>query len=108
MWNPANPGIVDFLHQMRAAAAALNVTVKPIAEVTQVSELKNAFTAIADSQPQAMLVIADRFLLAHRAEIVSFAAAQRDRGYVDAGGFMAYAPIDVEQFRLAAGAVSNI
>jgi D-lactate dehydrogenase len=39
--------------------------------------LKNAFTAIADSQPQAMLVIADRFLLAHRAEIVSFAATQR-------------------------------
>jgi putative tryptophan/tyrosine transport system substrate-binding protein len=114
MWNPANPGIVDFLHQMRAAAAALNVMVKPIAEVTQISELKNAFTAIADSQPQAMLVIADRFLLAHRAEIVSFAAAQRlptmypYRGYVDAGGFMAYAPIDVEQFRLAAGAVSKI
>jgi putative tryptophan/tyrosine transport system substrate-binding protein len=34
MWNPANPGIVDFLHQMRAAASALNVTVKPIVEVT--------------------------------------------------------------------------
>ena len=33
MWNPANPGIVDFLHQMRAAAAALNITAKPIAEV---------------------------------------------------------------------------
>ena len=30
------------------------------------------------------------------------------RGYVDAGGFMAYAPIDVEQFRQAAGAVSKI
>jgi putative ABC transport system substrate-binding protein len=114
MWNPANPGIVDFLHQMRAAAAALNITVKPIAEVTQVSDLKNAFAAIADSQPQAMLVIADRFLLAHRMDIVSFAAAQRlptmypYRGYVDAGGFMAYAPIDVEQFRLAAGAVNKI
>jgi putative tryptophan/tyrosine transport system substrate-binding protein len=114
MWNPANPGIIDFLHQMRAAASALNVTVKPIAEVTQASELKNAFAAIADSQPQAMLVIADRFLLAHRTDIVSFAAAQRlptmypYRGYADAGGFMAYAPIDVEQFRLAAGAVSKI
>jgi putative tryptophan/tyrosine transport system substrate-binding protein len=114
MWNPANPGIVDFLHQMRAAASALNVTVKPIAEVTQASDLKNAFAAIAGSQPQAMLVIADRFLLAHRADIVSFAAAQRlptmypYRGYADAGGFMAYAPIDVEQFRLAAGAVSKI
>jgi ABC-type uncharacterized transport system substrate-binding protein len=110
MWNPANPAIVDFLHQMRAAAAALNVTVKPIAEVTQASELKKAFSAIADSQPQAMLVIADRFLLAHRMDIVSFAAAQRlptmypYRGYVEAGGFMAYAPIDIEQFRSAAGA----
>lgn len=77
MWNPANPGIVDFLLQMRAAAAALNITVKPIAEVTQADELKKAFTAIADSQPQAMLVIADRFLLAHRKDIVGFAASQR-------------------------------
>jgi putative ABC transport system substrate-binding protein len=61
-----------------------------------------------------MLVIADRSLLAHRADIVSFAAAQRlptmypYRGYVDAGGLMAYAPIDVEQFRQAAGAVNKI
>jgi putative ABC transport system substrate-binding protein len=114
MWNPANPGIVDFLHQMRAAAAALNVTVKPIAEVTQASDLKSAFAAIAEAQPHAMLVIADRSLLAHRMGIVGFAAAQRlptmypYRGYVDAGGFMAYAPIDVEQFRLAAGAVDKI
>jgi ABC-type uncharacterized transport system substrate-binding protein len=114
MWNPANPAIVDFLHQMRAAAAALNISVKPIAEVTQANELKKAFATITDSQPQAMLVIADRSLLAHRADIVSFAAAQRlptmypYRGYVDAGGFMAYAPIDVEQFRQAAGAVNKI
>jgi putative ABC transport system substrate-binding protein len=114
MWNPANPGIVDFLHQMRAAAAALNITAKPITEVTQASELKSAFAAIADSRPQAMLVIADRSLLAQRKDIVKFAAAQRlpamypYRGYVEAGGFMAYAPIDVEQFRQAAGAVNKI
>ena len=61
-----------------------------------------------------MLVIADRSLLAKRADIVSFAATQRlptmypYRGYVDAGGLMAYAPIDVEQFRQAAGAVNKI
>jgi len=84
MWNPANPGIVDFLHQMRAAASALNVAVKPIVEVTQSSELNDAFAAIANSNPQAMLVIADRFFL------------------------MAYAPVDVEQFRQAAGAVNKI
>ncbi|MGC1849322.1 MAG: ABC transporter substrate-binding protein [Pseudolabrys sp.] len=114
MWNPANPGSVDFLHQMRAAASALNLSVKPIAEVTQASELNKAFSVIADSKPDAMLVIADRSLLAKRADIVSFAATQRlptmypYRGYADAGGLMAYAPIDVEPFRQAAGAVSKI
>jgi putative tryptophan/tyrosine transport system substrate-binding protein len=114
MWNPANPGIVDFLHQMRAAASALNVAVKPIVEVTQSSELNDAFAAIANSNPQAMLVIADRFLLAHRKDIVSFAEAHQlptmypYRGYVEAGGLMAYAPVDVEQFRQAAGAVNKI
>jgi ABC-type uncharacterized transport system substrate-binding protein len=114
VWNPANPGIVDFLHQMRAAASALNVAVKPIVEVTQSSELKDAFAAITDSNPQAMLVIADRFLLAHRKDIVSFADAHQlptmypYRGYVEAGGLMAYAPVDVEQFRQAAGAVNKI
>jgi putative tryptophan/tyrosine transport system substrate-binding protein len=114
MWNPANPGIVDFLHQMRAAASALNLNVKPIAEVTQASELNKALSVIADSKPDAMLVIADRSLLAKRTDIVSFAATQRlptmypYRGYADAGGLMAYAPIDVEQFRQAAGAVHKI
>jgi len=114
MWNPTNPGIVDFLQQMRAAASALNVAVKPIVEVAQSSELKDAFAAIADSKPQAMLIIADRFLLAHRKDIVSFAEAHQlptmypYRGYVEAGGLMAYAPVDVEQFRQAAGAVNKI
>ena len=61
-----------------------------------------------------MLVIADRFLLAHRNEIVDFAAAHRlptmypYRGYVDAGGLMSYAPSDIEQFRRVAGAVDRI
>ena len=114
MWNLANPGIVDFLHQTRAAAAALNLTVKPVAEVAHADHLKDAFTAIAAAQTQGMVVIADRSLLAHRAEIVNFAAAERlptiypYRGYVDAGGFMSYAPIDVDQFRHAASAVDKI
>jgi putative ABC transport system substrate-binding protein len=114
MWNSANPGIVDFLHQMRAAAAALDIAVKPIVEVTQTSDFKDAFATIADSKPQAFLVIADRFLLANRKDIVSFAEVHRlptmypYRGYVEAGGLMAYAPVDVEQFRHAASAVNKI
>jgi putative ABC transport system substrate-binding protein len=42
MWNPANPGIVDFLHQTRAAAAALNLTVKPVAEVAHADQIGRA------------------------------------------------------------------
>jgi putative ABC transport system substrate-binding protein len=46
--------------------------------------------------------------------MVSFAATHRlptmypYRGYADAGGLTAYAPVDVEQFRQAVGAVSKI
>jgi putative ABC transport system substrate-binding protein len=53
-------------------------------------------------------------LLAHRSEIVAFAAAHRlptmypYRGYVDSGGLMSYAPSDIEQFRRTAGAVDKI
>jgi putative ABC transport system substrate-binding protein len=114
MWNSANPGIVDFLHQSRAAAAALKLTLQPIREVLVAGDLKGAFAAIAEARPHAMLVIADRFLLAHRSEIVAFAAAHRlptmypYRGYVDSGGLMSYAPSDIEQFRRTAGAVDKI
>src|SRR6476646_8708430 len=42
MWNPSNPGIVDFLFQTRAAASALNLAVKPVAEVVDAEGLKDA------------------------------------------------------------------
>jgi putative ABC transport system substrate-binding protein len=59
-------------------------------------------------------VLADRFLLAHRARIVEFASARRlpgmypYRGYVDSGGLMSYAPNDIELFRGAASYVDKI
>jgi putative ABC transport system substrate-binding protein len=61
-----------------------------------------------------MIVLADRFLLAHRSEIVNFAAASRlpaiypYRAYVDAGGFLSYAPNDLDQFRRTAVYVDKI
>ena len=59
-------------------------------------------------------MIADRFLLAHRDQIVAFAAAKRlpamypYREYVDAGGLMSYAPSNIELFRGAATYVDKI
>jgi putative ABC transport system substrate-binding protein len=39
LWNPDNPAILEFYQQMRAAAAALNLTVQPVAEVRHPDEL---------------------------------------------------------------------
>jgi putative ABC transport system substrate-binding protein len=60
------------------------------------------------------MVIIDRFLLAHRMEIVNFAATNRlpaiygYRAYVEAGGFMSYAPNDIDQFQRTADYVDKI
>jgi putative ABC transport system substrate-binding protein len=114
LWNSANPGVIDFYHQSRAAAAALNLTLRPTAEVRSTDDFKSAFSTIANAQVHAILVVADRFLLAHRAQIVDFAATRRlpamypYRGYVDAGGLMSYAPNDFDQYRRAAVYVDKI
>jgi putative ABC transport system substrate-binding protein len=58
--------------------------------------------------------MADRSLLANRARIIAFAAEHRlpvmypYREYVDAGGFMSYAPSNIDLFRGAAVYVDKI
>jgi len=85
-----------------------------VAEVHRAEELDNAFFAIASAHPLALVVLADRFLLAHRTRIVEFAAAKRLPGmypyreYVEAGGLMSYAPSNIELFRGAATYVDKI
>jgi putative tryptophan/tyrosine transport system substrate-binding protein len=114
VWNPSNPGLIDFYHQIRAAAAALNLTLQPVVEVRSTNDFPAAFATIAGARPQAMFVVADRFLLAHRAQIVDFAATNRlptiypYRSYVEAGGLMSYAPNDLDQFRRTAVYVDKI
>jgi putative tryptophan/tyrosine transport system substrate-binding protein len=114
LWNSANPGNADFYQLTRAAAAALGLTLRPVVEVRRIDDFNDAFSTIAVTKPDAMIVLADRFLLAHRMEIVSFASTSRlptiyaYRGYVDAGGLMSYSPNDLEQFRRAAVYVDNI
>ena len=46
-------------------------------EVRRSDQLDNAFTVIAGARPHALVVIADRFLLAHRNQIIEFAAVKR-------------------------------
>ena len=59
-------------------------------------------------------MIVDRFLLAHRARIVAFAARQRlpamygYKEFVDAGGLISYAPSYPDMFRRSAAYVDKI
>ena len=114
LWNPANPAIVFYYQAIQTAGRALHVPLGPMLEVTRVEELENALSTIASARPQALAVLADRFLLAHRKRIVEFAAARRLPGmypyreYVDAGGLMSYAPSNIDLFRGAAIYVDKI
>ena len=104
LWNPSNPGIVSYFETVKNAGRALQISLDPVVEVRRSDELDNAFTAIASARPHALVVIADRFLLSHRKQIVEFAAAKRlptmypYREYVDAGGLISYAPSNIELF----------
>jgi ABC-type uncharacterized transport system substrate-binding protein len=114
VWNSANPAIFGLYQQTRAAGAALGFAVEPNIELSHSDDFKAAFAIIAKAKPDAMIVLADRFLLAHRSEIVNFAAANRlpavypYRAYVDAGGFLSYAPNELDQFRRTAIYVDKI
>jgi putative tryptophan/tyrosine transport system substrate-binding protein len=114
LWNSANPVSNDFYQLTRTAAAALALTLQPITDVRQIDDFDGAFSTIAGAKADAMIVTADRFLLAHRTEIVNFASTNRlptmyaYRAYVEAGGLMSYAPSDLDQFHRAAVYVDDI
>jgi putative tryptophan/tyrosine transport system substrate-binding protein len=115
IWNPTNPGLArGYYQQMQAAATTLGVTIQTVAEVRRADDLKNAFSTIAGRRPDGLVVLADRLLLAHRMQIVHFAATDRLPGiypyreYVDAGGLMSYAPSNIDLFRRTAVYVDKI
>jgi putative ABC transport system substrate-binding protein len=114
LWNSANPGNIDFFQLVHGAAAAMALQFGPATDVRQVDEFNAAFSTLATAKPDAMIVLADRFLLAHRTEIVNFAATNRlpamyaYRTFVDAGGLLSYAPSDLDQFRRTADYVDKI
>ena len=114
LWNPSYPASVSYFNTIENAGRTLRISLDPVAEVRRANELDNAFFAIASARPRALLVVADRFLLAHRKRIVEFAAAKRLPGmfpyreYVEAGGLMSYAPSNIELFRGAATYVDKI
>jgi putative ABC transport system substrate-binding protein len=111
LWNAAHaasiPGWAAYYERVRATATTLGITVSVAAGIHQADDLNKALSMIASEHPQAMFVLTDHQLKAHRMPIVQFAVMNRlptmypYRQYVDAGGLMSYAPSDIEMIRAA-------
>ena len=114
LWNPANPVQPIILKQTQLAAPGLRLRLEPIVGVSGVRELEGAFATISRARPDALILLADRFLLAERTQIVEFAAKRRlptmypYREMVKAGGLMSYSPSYPDLFRRAATFVDKI
>jgi putative ABC transport system substrate-binding protein len=113
LWNPASPFSVVAEKEVQAAAQVLRMRVQSLG-VRAPEELDNAFAAIVRDRPGALLVLADRLFLHHRARIMDFAARQRLPGVhayrelVEVGGLMSFGPSYADMHRRAAYFVDRI
>ena len=111
--NPANPGNVLAVRDVKAAARSSGVQLQ-ILEARGPGDLDGVFAAMAKERVEALLVLADSMLTLHRARIADFAAKNRLpsmhglREEVEAGGLMSYGPTLVANFRRAATYVDKI
>jgi putative tryptophan/tyrosine transport system substrate-binding protein len=113
LWNAGSPLQVLAEKQVQAAAQVLRIRVLSRGVTTE-EEIKSALAVMARERPDALLVLADRLLLHHRALIMDFAIHHRLPGVhayrelVEAGGLMSFGPSYAEMHRRAAYFVDRI
>jgi putative ABC transport system substrate-binding protein len=113
LWNAASPIQVIQERETRAAAQVLGMKMLSLGVRTR-EEIEDAFAAIVRERPGALLVLADRLFLYHRARIMDFAARHRLPGVhayrelVEAGGLMSFGPSYAGMHRRAAYFVDRI
>src|SRR5215471_2856450 len=104
LFNGGDPGKVDELHHIQAAASTMRIQVQPT-DVRDPSGFAAAFAAIKGSNAQALLPLADTLIWQYRWEIAAFAAEQHlpsmygFREFCDAGGLLCYGANLKEQYR---------
>jgi ABC-type uncharacterized transport system substrate-binding protein len=113
VWNAANPIQVIQEKQVQASAQVLKMKVLSLPVRTE-AEIEAGLATIAKERPDALLVLADRLLLHHRARLMDFAIQHRLPGVyayrelVEAGGLMSYGPSYEDMHRRAAYFVDRI
>src|SRR5262245_27173976 len=71
--NPTNEFVAVALKHSQRAADESHVKLQRV-DAGHPEEFGHAFSVIAKERPDALVVIADRFMLAHRAQIIAFGA----------------------------------
>jgi putative ABC transport system substrate-binding protein len=113
LWNAASPLQALAEKQVQAAAPLLRMKILSLGVKTE-QDIKDALAVMAKERPDALLVLADRLLLHHRAVIMEFAVKHRLPGVhayrelVEAGGLMSFGPSYAEMHRRAAYFVDRI
>jgi putative tryptophan/tyrosine transport system substrate-binding protein len=113
LWNAANPALAYPWKESQIAASSLGIKLQSI-EVRNPDEINAAFAAIAQDQPDALIMLQDALTLQHRKEIIDFAAQYRlpgmfvAREWVVAGGLMSYGENLAEMYRRGAYFVDKI
>ncbi len=111
--NTSNPLTAIQWEQTKTGAKALGIQLQPI-ELQGPEDFKDAFARVARQRPDAITMVADRFQLAHRVQILDFVAKTRlpamypYRDFVVAGGLMSYGPSYEDLFRRSATYVDKI
>jgi putative ABC transport system substrate-binding protein len=114
LWNPSN---AIFQAQMMQAAKNAAVTLGLELHAfgaRNADELHSAFEAIRNSRVSALLVLGDPTLIAHKAQIIEFAAESRlpaiyaTEDHAEVGGLITYGPDMDAQFRRGAFYVDKI
>jgi putative ABC transport system substrate-binding protein len=102
--NPTNPICATALRRLRPAAETLGVKLD-VVELGEEGEIEQGFDAVRRAHPEAVLVLADLFLLSQRKRIAEFMTASRlpsiynFREHVEAGGLLGYGADDRDLLR---------
>jgi putative ABC transport system substrate-binding protein len=113
LWNPANSAEEVAVKATETAAHSLGMSIT-VEHVGSLSQFDQAFSAIARSGAEAVIVLPDPMFFTNRQQLVELSNRSRlpaiyfETGFVAAGGLISYGPDFTELFRRAAAYVDKI
>jgi putative ABC transport system substrate-binding protein len=113
LFNPADPSSAGSLKETRAAARELGIQVQSL-EVRSPSDFETAIKAPSGGRVNALIIVQNALINAHRARVVELAIKNRlptmfgEAAHVESGGLMSYAPNSLDLFRRAATYLDKI